>query len=104
MISVFTHEGWSNPAAIVAIVVLNAIWGCSGEPREAALESLKRMAAPEAQVLRDGHRISIPARELVPGDRSSFEAGNFIPSDMRCWKRELKVEEAALTGEIGPRR
>lgn len=104
VISVFTHEGLVEPAAIVAIVVLNAILGVVQESRaEAALESLKRMAAPEAQVLRDGHRISIPARELVPGDLVFLEAGNFIPSDMRLLEAvNLKVEEAALTGESVP--
>ncbi len=88
-------------AAIMAIVVLNAVLGVVQEQRaEEALAALKKLAAPEAQVLRDGHRISIPAEELVPGDMVFLEAGNFVPADIRLLEAaNLKVEEAALTGE-----
>ena len=93
-----------DASAIVAIVVLNTIMGVVQESRaEQALDALKKMAAPEAQVLRDGHRISIPARELVPGDIVFLEAGNFVPADLRLLEAvNLKVEEAALTGESVP--
>jgi Ca2+-transporting ATPase len=67
------------------------------------LAALKKMAAPEAQVLRDGHRVSIPARELVPGDIVYLETGNFIPADVRLLEAvNLRIEEAALTGESVP--
>ncbi len=87
--------------AIISIVILNAVLGVIQESRaEQALAALKKLAAPEAQVLRDGHRTSIPARELVPGDVVFLEAGNFIPADIRLLEAvNLKVEEAALTGE-----
>ena len=75
---------WVEAGAIMLIVVLNAIMGVVQESRaEASLAALKKMAAPEAQVLRDGHRQSIPARDLVPGDVVFIEAGNFIPADVR---------------------
>jgi Ca2+-transporting ATPase len=91
-------------AAIMAIVVLNAILGVVQESRaEEALAALKRLAAPEAQVMRNGHRVSVPARELVPGDLVFLEAGNFIPADVRLLEAvNLRVEEAALTGESVP--
>ncbi len=58
------------------------------------------MAAPEAQVIRDGHRVSVPARELVPGDLVVLESGNFVPADLRLVETvNLRIEEAALTGE-----
>jgi Ca2+-transporting ATPase len=87
--------------AIISIVILNAVLGVVQESRaEQALAALKKLAAPEAQVLRDGHRTSIPARDLVPGDVVFLEAGNFIPADIRLLEAvNLKVEEAALTGE-----
>lgn len=91
-------------AAIMAIVVLNAILGVVQESRaEQALAALKKLAAPEAQVLRDGKRISVPAPQLVPGDVVFLEAGNYVPADIRLVEAvNLKVEEAALTGESLP--
>jgi Ca2+-transporting ATPase len=90
--------------AIFAIVLLNAILGVVQESRaEEALAALKKLAAPEAQVLRDGRRVSVPAHDLVPGDIVLLEAGNFIPADVRLLEAvNLRVEEAALTGESVP--
>ncbi|MEP7137002.1 MAG: cation-translocating P-type ATPase [Chloroflexota bacterium] len=88
-------------AAIMAIVVLNAVLGIVQERRaEEALAALKKLAAPDAQVMRDGHRKAIPGYELVPGDLVFLEAGNFIPADIRLLEAiNLRVEEASLTGE-----
>jgi Ca2+-transporting ATPase len=90
--------------AILAIVALNAILGVIQERRaEEALAALHRMAAPEAQVVRDGHRMNVPARELVRGDLVVLEAGNFVPADLRLVETvNLRIEEAALTGESVP--
>ncbi|MCC6500240.1 MAG: cation-translocating P-type ATPase [Anaerolineales bacterium] len=91
-------------AAIMAIVVLNAVLGIVQERRaEEALAALKKLAAPDAQVIRDGKRVSIPSYELVPGDIVFLEAGNFIPADIRLLEAvNLRVEEASLTGESLP--
>lgn len=91
-------------SAIMAIVVLNAVLGVVQESRaEQALAALKKLAAPDAQVLRDGKRVSVPAPQLVPGDVVFLEAGNYIPADIRLVEAvNLKVEEAALTGESLP--
>jgi Ca2+-transporting ATPase len=70
---------------------------------EQALAALKKMAAPDASVIREGHRQRIPARELVPGDVVLLEAGNFVPADLRLAESvNLKIEEASLTGESVP--
>lgn len=88
----------------MAIVILNTILSVVQESRaEEALAALKRMAAPEASVLRDGHRVNIPAPELVPGDVVFLEAGNFIPADLRLVESiNVRIDEAALTGESVP--
>ncbi len=90
--------------AILAIVVLNAVLGVVQESKaEEALAALKKLAVPDAHVLRDGHRTSLPARDLVPGDVVFLEAGNYIPADVRLVEAvNLRVEEAALTGESVP--
>jgi Ca2+-transporting ATPase len=90
--------------AIVVIVILNAIIGFVQEYRaEQAMKALKQMAAPTALVLRDGSVININASELVPGDIVILEAGRIVPADVRLSESsQLKVEEAALTGESVP--
>ena len=95
---------WVEAAAIMAIVLLNAALGIIQERRaEEALAALKELAAPEANTLRDGRRVTIPARELVPGDIVYLEAGNFIPADVRLTEAvNLRIDEAALTGESVP--
>ena len=93
-----------DAGAIMAIVVLNAILGVVQEGKaEEALAALKKMAAPNALVLRDGHLLTIPARELVPGDVVILETGNYVPADVRLIESvNLRIEEASLTGESVP--
>jgi Ca2+-transporting ATPase len=90
--------------AILAIVVSNAILGVLQEWRaERSLQALKRMAAPTATVVRDGHQDTIPARELVPGDLVLLAAGNNVPADLRLIETvNLRMQEASLTGESVP--
>jgi Ca2+-transporting ATPase len=94
----------TDAAAIMAIVVLNAIIGFIQEFKaEKAMEALKRMASPNATVSRDGIPYTVPASEIVPGDVVLVEAGQIIPADMRLFEiASLKIEEAALTGESVP--
>ncbi len=95
---------WIEAVAILAIVVLNATLGVIQDRRaEEALAALKKLAAPEAQVLRDGSRRAIPGPDIVPGDIVFIEAGNFVPADLRLVEAvNLRLEEAALTGESVP--
>jgi Ca2+-transporting ATPase len=90
--------------AIMAIVILNATLGVIQErSAEQALAALQRLAAPEADVIRDGSRQTLPAGQLVPGDVVVLEAGNYVPADVRLLEAiNLRIEEAALTGESVP--
>jgi Ca2+-transporting ATPase len=103
VISAFLGD-FVEAAAIMAIVVLNAVLGIVQERRaEEALAALKKLASPDAHVLRDGAHISVPAYKLVPGDIVFLEAGNFVPADLRLLEAvNLRIEEASLTGESLP--
>ncbi len=89
---------------ILAIVIASATLGFTQEYRsEKAVEALKRMTAPTAIVLRDGKEIKVPASQLVPGDIILLFTGDKIPADSRILEGyNLKVDEAALTGESAP--
>lgn len=61
---------------------------------EAALEALQNLAASVALAIRGGHRVPVPARELVPADLVVLEAGNNVPADLR------RVETVAITAAV----
>ena len=89
-------------AAVIAVIVLFAVLlGFIQEYRaERALEALRKMAAPLAHVIRDGAELSIPSREVVPGDLVVLRAGDRVPADCRITTAvNLAVDEAPLTGE-----
>lgn len=97
-------EGMTDALIILLILVANAIIGMVQESKaERSLDALERMAAPRCKVVRDGERRIIESRELVPGDIVEIETGDSIPADLRLTEAiNLKVQEAALTGESVP--
>ncbi|WP_372076487.1 cation-translocating P-type ATPase [Vibrio amylolyticus] len=90
--------------AIAVIILINtgiAFW--QELKAQKGMEALKEMAAPEAEVMRDGKWISVPAKTLVPGDIVKINTGDILPADVRIIEaNRLTVDEAALTGESEP--
>ncbi|WP_419749184.1 calcium-translocating P-type ATPase, PMCA-type [Terrisporobacter petrolearius] len=89
---------------IFIVVILNSILGVTQTKKaEGSLESLKKLSAPKAKILRNGQKQSIESRELVPGDIVILEAGDYIPADGRLIEAQtLKIVEGMLTGESEP--
>lgn len=87
--------------AIFAIVVINAIIGFIQEYKaENAVKALKKMVVPKAIVIRNGKKIEIKVRELVPDDIVILSEGDKIPADLEIIEAfSLKVDESMLTGE-----
>jgi len=97
-------EHWIDTGVLLAAVVINALLGFVQEGRaESALDSIRAMLAPRARVRRDGRLVDLPAAELVPGDVVRLVSGDRVPADLRLIRvRELRIDEAALTGESVP--
>ncbi len=100
LISGFIGE-LQDTIAILVIVFLNAVIGTVQEYRaERAVEALREMAAPNAQVMRDGQLVSIAAADLVVGDMVVLEAGDVVAADLRLVNCEdIQLDESSLTGE-----
>jgi len=94
----------SDAAVILAVVTINSIIGFVQESRaERAMEALKRLAVPQAKVLRQGSLAKVPSSHLVPGDIVVLEAGDKIPADARLIEAvNLSIDESILTGESVP--
>ena len=86
---------------IFAVIILNSILGTIQHFKaEQSLDSLKALPSPSAKVYRNGKKIEIPSKELVPGDILILEAGDMISADGRIIENfSLQVNESSLTGE-----
>ena len=93
-----------STVVILAVITMNAMLGTVQTVKAAAsLDSLKRMSAPTAKVVRDSHVLQVPGREVVPGDVVVLEAGDSVCADGRLLESaSLKCAESALTGESLP--
>src|SRR5262245_16936329 len=95
---------WVDAAIIFGVVVINALLGFIQEGKaEKALDSIRNMLSAEARTIRDGQTGLLAAEDLVPGDIVLLESGDKIPADLRLTEvKNLRTEEAALTGESVP--
>ena len=86
---------------IFAVIILNAVLGTVQHFKaEQSLDSLKALSAPSAKVIRNGSKIEIHSKNVVPGDILVLEAGDLITADGRVIESySLQVNESSLTGE-----
>ena len=97
-------EDWLDGVIILVIVVVNGIISITQEDHaQQALEELRRMSSPQANVLREGLPHKVAASALVPGDVILLEAGDQVPADARIMEcSRLQADESAMTGESVP--
>ena len=90
-----------STAVILVVIVLNAILGTVQYLKaEKSLDSLKALSSPHAKVIRNGEKVQIPSKEVVPGDILLLEAGDMVTADGRIlYNYSLQVNESSLTGE-----
>jgi magnesium-transporting ATPase (P-type) len=96
------HHG--DAGVILAVVLANALIGTFQEGRaERSMAALRRLAAVQVRVLRNGRESMVEARQLVPGDIVVLAAGDAVAADARLIEEsQLQAAEAALTGESVP--
>ena len=104
LIAGFLLSEWADAGIILAVVLLNAVFGVFQESKaEEAIDALKEMSTPNAHVRRGDQVLTIPSSQLVLGDIVLLEAGDVVPADLRLVESaNLKIEESALTGESVP--
>ena len=95
---------WIDTGVIFGVVLINALIGFLQEGKaENALRAIRMMLSPHALVKRDGHRTTLDAADLVPGDVVLLQSGDRVPADLRLTRTKgLLIQEAALTGESVP--
>lgn len=100
----FLLSHYIDTALILLVAIINAVIGYVQENRaEKALDGIKNMLSPTADIIRDERRMEIPAEELTIGDIVLLTPGGKVPADLRLIKTDnLKIEESALTGESEP--
>ncbi len=89
--------------AILLVIALNAGFALVQERHaEHAVAALSAYLPPHAMVLRDGRRVSIEAREIVPGDVIVVEEGDAICADAKVVSGAVEVDLSAVSGESVP--
>ncbi|KAG2203027.1 hypothetical protein INT47_013243 [Mucor saturninus] len=100
----FAFKDWVEAGVIAFIMLLNAGIGFMQEYKaEKTMESLRQMASPTAQVIRDGQQKTVATRDLVPGDIIILKNGDVVGADCRIIDSfNMDIDEALLTGESLP--
>lgn len=99
-ISMFSGN-MESTIVIVLVLIMNAVLGTVQHVKaQKSLDSLKQLSSPNAKVIRDGRKIEVASREIVPGDLVVLEAGDLVVADGRILRNySLQVNESSLTGE-----
>ena len=63
------------------------------------IDKLNLLAAPRANVVREGNLISVPSAQLVRDDVAELSSGDQIPADATVLSGQIQVNEALITGE-----
>jgi len=97
-----------NNLYIALLLLLTIVFTCyetfhQENKAENMMAQFANMLPPNAQVVRDGQVMSIPARELVIGDVVILKSGDKIPADCRVfYNSSMKVDQSMITGEAEP--
>jgi Mg2+-importing ATPase len=102
-IALYLRE-YVDAAVIFLFLIINALLGFFQEYRaEHALQLLKQFIERRTRVRRARVTVSVPVRDIVPGDIVLLSAGDMIPADGYFVRAEdVAVDESPMTGETAP--
>jgi H+-transporting ATPase len=93
---------YAEAMVIVALLLFNAGMSQWRESKaKAAMNMLRQRLSIECRVKRDGHWLTVPARELVEGDVVRVRMGDLLPADVEIVEGALGLDQSVLTGESG---
>ncbi|KAI5776350.1 putative sodium P-type ATPase [Geopyxis carbonaria] len=104
MVVSFAIKSWIEAGVVTAVVVINIVVGFMQEySAEKTMDSLRSLSSPTAQVIRDGHTVTVRSADIAPGDVVEVKTGDTIPADLRLFEAmNFEADEALLTGESMP--
>lgn len=83
----FAIRSWIEASVVTAVVVVNIVVGFYQEySAEKTMDSLRSLSSPTAQVIRDGHTMTVRSADIAPGDVIEIKAGDTVPADMRIYE------------------
>jgi len=99
-----TPENMYIGVVLAAVVIITSVFSYYQEFKSnSIMEKFKNFLPQQATVIRDGEKVKIDAKDVVPGDIVEVIGGNKIPADLRLVQvSDLKVDNASLTGEAEP--
>jgi magnesium-transporting ATPase (P-type) len=98
-----TTQGPTLAVAILVVIALNAAFAVVQERHaEHAVEALAAYLPPQATVVRDGRRTSVPAADVVVGDVLVLDEGGSVCADAKLVSGSVEVDMSAVTGESEP--
>ncbi|NMO94414.1 heavy metal translocating P-type ATPase [Paenibacillus lemnae] len=94
---------YETSAVLITLVLLGKLFETLAKGRTSeAIKSLMNLQAKTAVVIRDGSEVSIPADQVLVGDRVIVKPGEKIPVDGNVVEGNSSVDESMLTGESLP--
>lgn len=95
---------WQEGGILMGLVLLVLALTLYQEGKtEHAMQALRQLASPQAQVLRDGVTQAVPGHTVVPGDVLVLAEGDRVAADARLLSgSEVMADESMLSGESVP--
>ncbi len=93
-------EGLTLGVFVLAVLVLTFY---QEGKSEASIQALRDLTQAQAQVIRSGQKLQVPARDVVRGDLLLLSEGDRVAADGQLLNaNNLQIDESLLTGESVP--